>query len=139
VIALISVAVTLVVRASLIDCPLHAAGSGGVVALPSHLKSTRTGLRKFEPRIVMVSPPSGRPVVGVIEVIVGVVEGVGVVVVDENVIVVVLKTLFTVAVTTAAPADAEVSVAVAMPFVVVLMTEEPLAPVSVNVPVVVVN
>ena len=138
--ALIWVSVTLVTSASLVVWPLHAAGSGGVVALPSHVKTTRTGARKCVPVMVRTSPPSGLPVVGVMVEIVGAVLGGGGSIGEEpKVTVAVFETLFTVAVTVTAPADPLVSVAVATPLVVVLITEEPLAPVSVKEPPVVVN
>ena len=101
-------------------------------------KRTRIGPLKFVPVIVMTSPPSGLPVVGVMLVTVGVVDGGGCVTgCVENVTVVLFETLFTVAVIVAVPAVAEVSVAVATPLVVVLMVI--VVPVSVNVPSVVEN
>src|SRR6266508_5599143 len=107
------------------------------VPLPKS-KSTRTGPMKFVPLIVMTSPPSGLPVVGVMFVIVGFVDGGGGITgCEENVTVMLFETLFTTAVIVAVPAAAEVSVAVATPlFVVRIVTS---APVSVKVPSVVVN
>src|SRR5713226_3297578 len=100
--------------------------------------STRTGVRKFVPLMVTWVPPLGGPLFGTMLVIVGVVDGgCGVTGCVENVTVVDLDTLPTVAETVAVPAAAEVSVAVATPLVVVRIVV--FAPVSVNVPRVVVN
>src|SRR6185436_3413124 len=110
-------------------------------------KSTRTGARKFVPVMMTCWPPCGIPVAGVvqvepvwaqIEVIVGVVfGGGGVTGWVVNVTVVVLETLFTVAVIVAGPALLELRTAVATPFVVVRMVV--FCPVSWNVPAVLVN
>src|SRR2546421_6450195 len=101
-------------------------------------KRTRTGVRKFVPVIVTVVPPAGGPVDGTTLVIVGVVDGgCGVTGTVENVTSTEAETFATVALTCAVPAPADVSVAVATPLVVMRMLV--LAPVSVNVPSVVVN
>jgi hypothetical protein len=115
--------------------------SFGVVPAPKS-KKTRTGVTKFVPLIVTVSPPPGEPNAGVTAVTVGGgtvgqsgghCGGAGLLNVTE----IVFETLFTTACTVALPADELVSVIVATPFVVVRSAD--CAPVSLNVPMSVVN
>ena len=111
--------------------------SFGIVPAPKS-KSTRSGVRKFLPLMVTTSPPCGRPVVGLIDVMAGVESGgCGCVGSALKVTVVVFFTFETVAETVAGPTVAEVSVTVAMPLVVVRMSV--CAFPSVNVPRFVVN
>src|ERR1043165_7348897 len=105
--ATICVAVTELTNASFAGWPLP--GS----------KSTRTGARKFFPLMRTCWPPFGMPVGGVgqvvpvttqtLEIVGAVLGGGGVTGAVENVTVVFFETLFTVAVTVAAPEEAELS------------------------------
>src|ERR1051325_1128826 len=124
--ATICVGVTELTKASFVGWPLP--GS----------TMTRTGVRKFVPLIVMTVPPCGRPVAGVIVVMVGFVDG-GMTFggCAENVIDADFCTSLTVAVTVPVPALEPVSVTVAMPFVVVRMMDVDVD--SLNWPMVVVN
>jgi hypothetical protein len=100
---------------------------------PPKSKTTRTGPRRFVPRIVTCSPPVGRPTSGETDVMVGaVLGGVGPVVGARNVIVVDCEVLPTNAVTVYVPATVEVTVTEVVPPVVVLIVEVPAAPSSVR-------